>query len=199
MDKLWQVITESVKYLWPFVIVHQWELGIYTVFGRYVQPWRIMGFRLRHALPKVLKPGLYIRIPFFTQLKEVTIAWDFVESGRLDVTLRDDRALTFEFTALARIVDPELAYFGFHDFEADLKKALRAAVADFLMSEDTERFLPERRGRLLGKSLLLAAQKAAAKVGHEVEEVSVVTFVLQPRIFRLLQDAPTAAASAEAA
>lgn len=187
MANLWQAIVDSFKYLWPFVIVHQWEVGLYTVFGRFVTPWRLVGFR-RRALPKILGPGLYLRIPFFTQLREIGLTWDFMESGRLDITLRDGRELTCEVVAKLRVNDPVMAYFEFGDYPEDMRRALRAAVSEVLSEADSERFSQDRRVRLLGQSLLAGVRTAAARIGFEVEAVQVTTFILQPKIHRLLMD-----------
>lgn len=178
---------EALAYFWPLRIVHAWEAGLYIVNGTPVRPWRIVRWS-RGPSPDgvILRPGLYFTIPWFVDVHTVGLAWDAVESGRIDLVLKDDRVLSCAVVAQMRVSDPQAAYIGFQDYGVDRIALLRAAVADTLAAADAERFTSDRRGRLLGQSLLAAVQDMARAMGHEVRSVQVTTFVLQPRVFRLL-------------
>jgi regulator of protease activity HflC (stomatin/prohibitin superfamily) len=190
LNELWQLVVNSIEFLWPFKIVNQWERALYLVNGHVVVPWRWVACDRDLRTPmtsKELPPGLYLRLPFFTDVHSAAISWNYVESHRLDLTLKDGRTASFEAVAKMRLVDIYGAYVGYYDFDVDIVAAFRAAISETLVTADPERFEPERRGRLLGTSLLQATRAAVAPIGHEVESVQVTTFVLQPKVFRLLQ------------
>lgn len=186
LNDLWQLVVQFAEFLWPFRVVSQWERGLYLVNGRVVTPWCVVGFWKRQVGQELL-PGLYLVFPYFATVHQVAISWDYVDSGRLDLTLKTAQALSCEAVAKMRVVDLYRAYINFHDYELDRKAMLRAAISETLVEADAERFESGRRGRLLGGSLLATVRAGAAEIGHEVESVQVTTFVLNPKVFRLLQ------------
>lgn len=174
LTELLNTLAQFAEFLWPFRVVHQWKLGIFIFCGR--------------ATRIGLKPGIYPVVPWFMDVDQVTVAWDYVESGRLDISLKDGRSLSCEVIAKMRVADVGKAWIDFHDYQKDRRLMLRAAVAETLTEADPERFEPERRGRLLGGSLLKAVQSGGAPIGLEIESVQVTTFILQPKVVRLLTD-----------
>jgi len=187
LNDLWQLVVQFAEFLWPFRIISQWERALYLVNGRVVIPWRWVAFRWQALDSQELPPGLYLVFPFFATIHQVAIAWDYVDSGRLDLTLKTGEALSCEAVAKMRVVDLYKAYVGFHDYEIDRRAMLKAAISETLVEADAERFESGKRGRLLGSSLLKAVRDGASDLGHEVESVQVTTFVLKPKVFRLLQ------------
>ena len=188
-----KTLIQFIEFLWPLKVVRQWESGLYMWCGKIITPWRILAFRLR-PLPGVdLGPGIYLTLPFFGDVHAVSLAWDFVESGRFDVTLKDNRQLSCEVVAQMRVVDPRAAWLGFDDYSIDRRKMLRAVASEMLQEAEPERFAPERRGRLLGASLLGAIRSGAEPLGHEVASVRVPTFILGSRTLRLLTEQASAA------
>jgi regulator of protease activity HflC (stomatin/prohibitin superfamily) len=182
-----KTLFDTVVYFWPFCLVHQWEAGIYLVNGVPVRPWKYV--RLSKGSSGdglVCKPGLYLKLPWFTDMHCVGLAWDAVESGRIDLVARDNKTISCAVVAQMRVNDPVLAYTEYGNYDVDRVALLRAAVADTLATAESERFDPDRRGRLLGQSLLAAVQALGKRIGHEVDSVQVTTFVLQPKVLRLL-------------
>lgn len=177
---LLNTLVQIAAYIWPFRIINQWERGLYTIFGR-------IYFR-------ELGPGLYPVIPWFCDVKEIPVSWDYVESGRLDLIIKDGRTLSCEIIAKMRVVQLQVAWVAFHDYEIDRRKMLRAVVSTALREADAERFEPARRGRLLGSSLLKAVQDGAAPIGCEVETVDVTTFILGARTYRLITESASTGA-----
>lgn len=167
-------LVDFASYLWPFAIVHQWERGIYFIFGR----------------PKfgLLQPGLYPKIPWFTDVHPIGVTWSYVKTGRLDLVLKDDRILSCDVTAKMRVIDPLRAYLEYHDFEHDAVLMLEAVASETLTEADAERFTAARRGRLLGGSMLKAVQDGASSIGYEVESVQFTTFILNAKTVRLLTE-----------
>lgn len=189
MGDFLQTLFNALAYFWPFRIVNQWEKGLYIVNGTVVRPWRIMRWSrgpVNTDGSDLCDPGLYLTIPWFVVMHEVNMCWDVVNSERLDVVLKDNRTLTVSVVAMMRVTDPVAAYLGFQDYSADRVGLLRATVADELSSAESERFAPDRRGMLLGRTLLAAVQKMGKRIGHEVEDVQVTSFILQPKALRLL-------------
>lgn len=180
-------LIEFLAYLWPASIVGQWERGVYLCGGRNVKPWRWVALG-RVFEGAALPPGVYLKAPWLCEVHAVKMTWDFVESGRFDVILKDGRIASVEVLAKMRVTDPLTAWLEFGDFEIDRARMLRATAAETLSEADPERFTPEKRGRLLGSSLLKAVREAGASMGHEVEAVQVTTFILQPKVLRLLTE-----------
>lgn len=156
LGDLWRAIVEFIGYLWPLHIVWRWERGIYLVLGEPVVAWRAVGIRvgadrleLKQHSPKVLPAGVYLKIPFFTDVHPVSVAWDFAETDQIDVTLQDGRSLSCVGVAQVRVTDPLVAYLEFHDYEVDRKRMLTAAISELLQEAEPERFNPERRGIFL--------------------------------------------------
>lgn len=187
LNDLWQLVVQFASFLWPFHTVNEWERALYLFNGRVVTPWRWVGFSPRAQSGRELPPGLYLVFPYFAKIHSVAVSWNYVETKRLDLTLKDGRTLTCEAVAKARVIDLYAAYIGYYDYDIDLAAAFRAAVSETLVTADAERFEPEKRGRLLGTSLLRSLRDVASTMGHEVESVQVTTFVLQPKVLRLLQ------------
>lgn len=181
-------LVEFAAFLWPVKVVHQWEAGLYVCAGRVVTPWAWVGLRRKPFASHILPAGLYLAVPWVCDVHTVTMTWDYVESGRMDVLLKDGRIVSCEALAKMRVVDPFVAYVEFGDFAMDRPRMLRAVVAETLAEAESDRFAPERRGRLLGSSLLKAVRDAAEPLGHEVETVQVTTFILQPKVLRLLTE-----------
>jgi regulator of protease activity HflC (stomatin/prohibitin superfamily) len=181
-------LVQFAEFLWPIKPVRQFERGLYVWCGVIIRPpsWAILTGTVLED--EVLGPGLYLALPFFGDVHAVSQAWDFVESGRLDLTLKDGRTLSCEVVAKMRVTGPRAAWVEYEDYTVDRRKMLRAAVSEVLQEAEPDRFAPDRRGRLLGGSLLAGVRKGAEPMGHEVESVQVTTFVLNPRTFRLLSD-----------
>lgn len=187
LNDLWQLVVQFASFLWPFHTVNEWERALYLFNGRVVTPWRWVGFSLKPQVGRELKPGLYLVFPYFAKVHSVAVSWNYVDTKRLDLTLKDGRTLTCEAVAKVRVVDLYAAYVGYYDYDIDIVAAFRAAVSETLVSAEADRFEPDKRGRLLGTSLLRAIREVGTGMGHEVESVQVTTFVLQPKVIRLLQ------------
>ena len=171
LNDLWQVIVQFAEFLWPFHTVNQWERALYLFNGRVITPWRWVAFSRTALTSRELPPGLYLVFPYFAKVHSVTVAWNYVDSKRLDLTLKDGKTLSCEAIAKVRVVDLYAAYIGYYDYDVDIVDALRAAISETLVKADPERFEPEKRGRMLGGSLLNAVREAATAMGHECESV----------------------------
>ena len=163
-------LAEFIGYLWPFAIVHQWENGLYLVFGRV---WKVVG------------PGIYTKVPFFFDVHPTTTAWDPYTTPVCDVTTKDNRTLSFAVTFSVRVVDLRTAVVNVHDFDTMVRSAVQGKVSEELASVDPVRFEPEKRNAL-NRYLKLKVEQEVADVGLELQWLMFTTFVLNPKMFRLL-------------
>ena len=169
---LLSIIGQFVHLLWPFHKIEQWDRGMYTVCGRF---WKEVG------------PGVYPTFPWFTEVNSTTMAWRALGTGRHDILTKDGVLLTFEAIALFRVVDLRKAMVVVHDDEHSMLNLLTSVLAERLAEVETERFAPDKRGRL-NTSLQTWVAQEAAEFGLEVKWVRFTTFVLNPKTFRLLQE-----------
>lgn len=159
-----------IEYLWPFRIVHQWEQGGYYVFGRM---WKVVG------------PGCYVVVPFFTWLSEVSIVPYMVSTPRLDVTLLDGKNLSFYASAWAQVVDYNLAHNTVEDYALTTRELVEAVIADRLARVKPSRLEPENRADLL-RDLTDWCNKETSEFGIQITKVRFSTFILNARTYRLV-------------
>lgn len=167
-----RVLAEWAQYLWPLHIVSQWERAGLYVFGRFVT---------------VVGPGLWPKIPWFMMYIDVSTVPSIGNTVRLDITTKDNRALSFSAAITYRVVDVAKALNDVDSYEETTQELAASILAAQLAEVEPERLLPERRARLT-TSALGWVQAEAAVYGVEIEKVRFTTFVLGAKTFRLLTD-----------
>ncbi len=172
-----RLVIDIVQLLWPFRLVHQWERAGFYVAGMY---WIDVG------------PGVYPVIPWFMDVKPVSVVWHPIVSGRQDVTMIDGTTLTFDAMARARVIDVRSALNDTDDYHHSAINDLSAILAEKLATEDPDRLRPRRRGTLFAE-LTAAVAKDVALYGVEIADVRFLSFVLKVRTYRLLNDQAQAA------
>lgn len=172
MGDLARIIIDVISFVWPFRLVYQWHRGGYYICGRF---WRPVG------------PGLYPVVPWFIDVKVITAVTEVVGIERQDVTLQDKTIVSFSAAAKYRVIDYNLAMNTVMDHEHVCTELLAAVMADRMASVAAERVQPEKRGRLLA-DLTRWYQEEVEQFGIKVDAVYFTNFVLNPRIFRLIQD-----------
>ena len=165
-------LLDFISYLWPLVIVKRWENGLFLVRGKV---WR------------VVPPGLYFRFPWFMECHMVSLAWSPVVTGRHDITTKDDRTLSFEAQSFVRVVDVEKSAVVVHDYETAMTSLLSSVLTERLAEVEPDRLAPDKRGRL-NTSLTAWVEREAAEFGVEVKWVRFTSFVVAPRVYRLLTE-----------
>lgn len=166
------LILQFVEFLWPFKIVHQWEKGVYLVGGRV---WRVVG------------PGLYVKIPWFIDLHEISMVWSQVGTARSDITMKDGRLISFAAVVNYRVTDPVAAFTVVHDHEHAMLHLVTGVLAEKLAEIEPDRIEANKRGRL-NTSLQEWVRQEAAEFGMEVQWVRFTTFVINPKTFRVLNE-----------
>lgn len=173
IGELLQLLVSVIEFIWPFKIIHQWERARFYCFGR-------MYFG-------ELGPGLYPFLPWFMEIIPVEDAYIPIMTHRQDITLKDDRVLSFAAAAQLRVIDSDLALNSVEHYHDTAKLLIASFLAQEMVEADAERFAPPRRKRLFN-SLEAGLATEAAKFGVELKDLSFTSFVLAPRAYRLLSD-----------
>jgi hypothetical protein len=173
MSDFIRLIVDCFAYIWPFRIVWADEVGGFFVCGR----WR-----------KSVGPGLYPVIPFFMEIKALSISKGIVTTPRLDIPLSDGNRLSFSASATAQVVDIKLALLAMDDYRETTVEMLSGVLADKLMEVDAERITKhEKRGRLFA-DLRRWAQEEASEYGLELTRIRFTSLVVDAPVMRLLND-----------
>jgi regulator of protease activity HflC (stomatin/prohibitin superfamily) len=165
-------VIDILEFLWPLDRVDQWEEAGYYRFGRFV---------------KVRGPGVYFRFWWFERHITFSVVPTIVSTPRLDITLRDGTQLSLTASATCRVVDLAQALNTIDQFQETTQEAIAAVLADKIASVDASRLLPEGRGRLLS-DLTKWVNEETIEFGVESKKVRFTTFVLKPRMWRMLND-----------
>lgn len=172
MGDFLRLLGEWLKFLWPLEKVNQWERGLRYRFGRFVRE---------------LEPGIYWATPWFGEIKTESVVEGIVQTPRLDITAQDGTMVTFQASAIVRVVDLPRAVNTVDAYMETTQERITALLATKLAEVDADRLQPAKRARLLS-DLRRWVATAAEKYGVEVSELSFTTFVLNPRPYRLLGD-----------
>lgn len=172
MEGFLRVLFDSIAYLWPFRIIKTWQRGGLYEYGKFI---------------RVLGPGCWPIIPFFTDVLEISVVPAIVRTPRLDITLSDGSSLTFAAAAWAKVASYDLAINTVDDFKETTQELMAAVLAEQLAEIDGARVQPSRRKGLI-KTLTVEINKESSLFGIEVTGLRFTTFVTSVRTYRLLQD-----------
>jgi regulator of protease activity HflC (stomatin/prohibitin superfamily) len=178
ISEVLQILVQCIEFIWPFHIVEQWERGRFYCFGR-------MYFG-------ELGPGLYPIFPWFTRIINVDVVPSIIGTGRQDITLRDERTLSFAATATVKVIDANLALNSVDQYKETTRELMASFLAQELAETDADRLSPDKRPRLF-TTLEARLAKETAKFGVELTNLRFTSFVLDARTYRLLTDAAAAA------
>jgi len=193
-----QSILEFLSEFWPFVIVEQWERGVLQVLGRVQERggWfarlanRLhMGFREENGC---LKPGLYFIIPWFSHVECVDIVVAPISTPLHNITLKDQRTLSYSATALVQVTDPIDAITQVDDYKESASELVSSKLSEKLADVDGTRLDPENRRRLL-PDLLRWCNEDTQQYGVTVLGLRFTNFALNQRAYRLLTDSAVGA------
>lgn len=171
-----RLLIECIQFVWPLHIVAEYEqTGIYLA-GRF----RGVGGR-----------GLYAKVPWFMRYINVEVQPYPITTGRMDITLSDHSTLSFDATAMVRVVDVGKALNEIDNFHHSATTCVAAILATKLAEVDADRLAPSGRKRLLGDLRRWISEDTSA-FGVECLSVAFNSFVLNVRTYRLLTDASAA-------
>ena len=167
-----RLLLDFIEFLWPLKRIEQYEEGVVMVLGRY---------------KKTVGPGVYFRVPWFTDVHAVSVVWGAITTGRNDITMKDGKTLSFAANSLCRVVNAQKAMIDIHDHENGMHVILSSVLAERLAEIDPERLAPDKRARL-NTDLRKWVEQEAAEFGVEVKWVRFTSFVVNPRTYRLLAE-----------
>lgn len=181
MGDFLRILLDSISYLWPFRIVAQYERGVYTVCGRRVAiPRRLGGPDAKCGVPWPI-------IPFFTDVKTVTVVRSTLTTPLQTITCQDGGTLTFSASAQVEVEDANLAFNAVHDWEETTAEDVAAVLAEKLAAVPVAKLEPDARARLIGDCRrALTAQ--VRDYGITILSLRFNNFVRNIRVFRIFND-----------
>lgn len=174
MFELVRLILDAAGQLLPFRIVWQHQRGLFFLAGRY--QW-------------TTGPGLKLIVPYFCDVKCISVVPDVSTTPMQCVTLRDGKHLTFSASITFRVTDPNLAYNTLGHWTETVVELASGIVSEGLADADPDRFDPARgkRDRLI-EELRDDVDKAVTMYGLTVMALRLNNFALGVRTVRLLVD-----------
>jgi regulator of protease activity HflC (stomatin/prohibitin superfamily) len=168
-----QTLIEVIKYIWPFRIVHQWERGVYYVFGRCVG-----------TVPAFVWPI----IPYFCDVKPTSVVPGIISTPLLTITTKDGKGtVTFSAAATVRVADPRKAWNNVDTVAETVREMLAAVTAHELSLVDPGRLDGDSRRRLI-TSMIGWLNSEMDFMGCEVSALRFTNFVVNMRAYRFMTD-----------
>ena len=176
MTDLLRILIDIWRYLWPFRTVEQWQQGVYYAWGRY---WR------------TVRPGIWPVVPYFIQLRPVTIAPTISSTPLQTITLKDGRTLTFSASVTVRVENAANALNLVDLYDETTIELVSGMLAEHLARVEPSRLDPERinRGALL-EELKTEADQETSKFGVRIDAIRFPSFAFV-RTLRLLSERAT--------
>jgi len=159
--------------LWPFRVVEPWERGYYLVFSR---PKRNLG------------PGIYPVVPYFTDVKALSIAESRVTSPLLSVKLQSGKLLAFSVSARVRVTDVKQAEINVQAYQETTAEEIAATMAEALAECSPDRLATVKKRRNWLAEVTHELNGRVREYGVEVLEIQFTNWIEDVRSYRLLQD-----------
>lgn len=187
MGEFLQQILQFIEFLWPLVRVEAHESGFFEVFGRVTIPWRWFAFSTKKLTTAHVGPGVYVKIPWFTNVTTCGIETGIANTGRIDIETKDGRSLTVSASARCRVIDPQKAMILLKDHERSMQEILAGVLSEKLAEVEPERLEPNKRARL-NTTIYNEIAKEAEEFGIEISWIKFTTFIRNPKMIRLLDE-----------
>jgi regulator of protease activity HflC (stomatin/prohibitin superfamily) len=156
----------------PFRLVHTWEVGLLYLCGRYQATTR---------------PGLKLILPYFMDVKCVSVVPRNEKTPLNTVTLRDNRTLTYQAALFFQVDDAALAYNGVENWSETVVEIADGLLSELLAETDPERFEPERKKREnLRRKLCDEINAECLRFGVRLLDLWFTQFAIGVRTIRLL-------------
>jgi regulator of protease activity HflC (stomatin/prohibitin superfamily) len=175
MESLAKLLMDVVTLLWPFHLVKTWEQGLYFVCGRY--QW-------------TCRPGLKLVIPWFCEVKCVSIVPEIETTPLQTVTLRDGQTLTYSASLTIQVVDAERAYNRVGHWSETIIELSAGVVSACLADAEPRRIIDPSRSKRenLLDEIRDEINAVASAYGVEVRALRLNNFALGIPTLRLLMD-----------
>ena len=170
MTDFLRLIVEVAQFLWPFRAVEHWERGVYYRMGK---AFRTVG------------PGRWPVVPYFMDVKSVSVVPDPIIGPRQDVTLADGTTVSFTASVIVTVEDAHKALNDIHDQQKAVLEIMQRTVGMRLQAESAAMLTPEARGRFLA-GILTRMDNETKVFGVRVRELAFPSFVMNVPTMRLL-------------
>ena len=176
MGDFLRIILDSIQYLWPFRPVEAWERGAYFVLNR--PRWRV-------------GPGYWPMVPYFSDVKAVSVAPAIIRTPLQIVTLVSGKTLAFSASATVQVEDVVSALVDVDSYEETTGELISGALAERLAKVDPERFETAVRRRNLLQELASDLDEECLAFGVRVRALRFNNFAINLKTYRLLTDSAT--------
>ena len=166
-------LLDWLREAWPFRTVEPWEDGFYLTFAQ---------------LGKRVGPGIWPVVPYFQEVKCLSIAEARLTTPMLHIMLTNGKQLAFSVSARVRVVDVVKALVDVGTYQETTGEEVAAFVADFLSEAPAERFETTRKRRNLIAEAVTLLNERTRVYGVEVIEIQFTNWILGVRAYRLLND-----------
>lgn len=170
MTEFFRFVVEVCTYLFPFRSVEHWEAGVYYWMGREF---------------KTVGPGRWPVLPYFMDVRAVSVVPDPVIAPWQDVVLADGAAVGFNASVIVTVTNAASALNDIHDYDKAVLEILQRNVAMRLQSETADKRTPEQRGRFLA-GILQTINTETRRFGVQVSSLAFTSFVMNVPTMRLL-------------
>lgn len=172
MGELIRLVMDLLSTAAPFRIVHTWERGLLFLFGRF--QW-------------TTGPGLKLVVPYFMDVRCVSVVPRNERTPLNTVTLRDGMTLTYQAAILIKVEDVEKAYNHVENWSETVIEIADGMLSELLAEADPERFEPERKKREnLRRKLCDEINEQSMVYGVRMLDLWFTQFVIGVKSIRLM-------------
>ena len=166
-------LLQLIKDLAPFRVVEPWEDGFYLTFSR---------------VGKRVGPGIWPVVPYFQDVKALSVAESRLTTPMLNVVLTNGQRLAFSVSARVKVVDVVRALVDVGTYQETIGEEVAAFVADFLAEARADRFeTVQKRRNMIAEATTLLNERTRV-YGVEVIEIQFTNWILDIKTYRLLND-----------
>lgn len=155
-----QAILDFLRQFWPFQIVYSYQRGVRFWLGRDVA---------------TLEPGLYMFLPFFGHIENVTVVRDYIRLGNQNLTTRDGKPLLVSCNVRYEVTDARAAFTLVQEFPVSLGDAARQYLSSTIRDYDYAELLAAQSN--LERECKNAINKESTKWGVRVTNVGLADFI----------------------
>lgn len=172
MTELARFVVELLQTLWPLREVSAWCQGVRFWLNRPVA---------------VLEPGVYWVVPYFGDVREVSVVPAVITTPMCTITLADQATCTYALSATIKVIGPREALCEIDDYLETSQELLTAIPAEVLSEVESAKLAPLARGRLLG-GLRTRLNNELRPAGMEITALRFTNFVIGAKTYRLITD-----------
>ena len=165
-DKLWEIIAQAWTHLSPFMVVHQYELGVRTTLGK--------------LSSGTLNPGLHLKIPIVDKIYTAIVTMDTLDIQPINITTSDNITITVGAVLEFEIVDIIKYIIDTNEARSNTHDITRGLIADYLVDCTYD----ECKKRTTNNAITKRVSKKCEEMGIKVNTLT-FTDMAVTRAFKL--------------